>query len=93
MMAVENRILRHDLETIDSEAENRTNGAEYFTMKWKNIFWLPERETSMLIKTICSFYTKSMIRDLLLGASQQNLKASRMRRYAEQLDWLYTSPL
>ena len=33
MMAVENRNLRHDLETIDSEAENRTNGAEYFTMK------------------------------------------------------------
>lgn len=33
MMAAGNRNLRHDLKTIDSEAENRTNGTEYFTMK------------------------------------------------------------
>lgn len=32
MMAAGNRNLRHDLKTIDSEAENRTNGTEYFTM-------------------------------------------------------------
>ena len=29
----------------------------------------------MLIKTVCSFYTKSMIRDLELGTHQQNFQS------------------